>query len=131
MPVVIAIKEREINIYLAQQAQDLKLASLALVLQPGRFEVRVGSAITLPFTIPGLGTNQVPLSYNVSGGFNGGKAVVSGVKLGHLPLPGSFQGTATGKILPALSEFTKDQVMMDAMTEVNLSTGVVEIVFQK
>lgn len=127
----VPLSEREINVYLAQQAQKLQLASLAVVLQPGRFETRVGAAITLPFTVPGFSTNQIPLSYNLSGGFNGGKVAITGVKLGHLPLPGSFQSKATEKILPALAEFTKDQDMIDAITEVNLSTGTVEIVFQK
>ena len=131
MSVGVPISEREINVYLAQQVQNLQLTSLTLVFQPGRFEARAGSAITLPFTVPGLATNQIALSYNVSGGFNGGKAVITGVKLGHLPLPGPFQNKATDKILPAFEEFTKDQAMMDAITEVNLSTGTVEIVFQK
>lgn len=127
--------EKELNSCLERKCEGLGLNSVTVNLFPGGFVLRIEQpGIGLPFTLPGMTSSQLPITYIVRGGFVNvppARLVIRGVRMGHLPLTGGMRSSVYKKLNEIFADFTKEQGLVTALQEVAIDDDKADLIFQK
>lgn len=129
------LSEKEINTYLERKCEGLGFTSITVNMLPDSFVLRIEApGLSLPFTLPGMTSGQLPITYMVRGGFVSGQPaqpVFSSVRMGHLPLIRALRSSFFAKLAAIFDDFLKEQDLVDTLQEVALDDDKVVLIFQK
>ncbi|MEI6147645.1 MAG: zinc ribbon domain-containing protein [bacterium] len=124
--------EGEVNGYLLARAGVRNLTGLTVDFKPGVFELRARQYCYLPLTkVKWLAEARLPVSYGLTGAFEGGRFVVKSARFGHLPLIGPAIGPVKSFFARVFNDVIAEKDLVDSLTQVDLDSAKADLSFGK
>ena len=123
------LKEEDINAWLAREIERIGAKSVTVKLKPDSCTMRVISQAG-PWSVFGSDRKVGPITYSrdFTGGVTSNGLVVTGAKIGHLPMFGPLTRLVAKRSADNFSSFTKEATIMSQVTSIKVEEGQISLV---